>query len=289
MAATILDGRAFAAELREALKARAIAARERGIVPRLTVAVVGTDESSAAYVRSLVRAGTNAGIDVTVDELPEQINATLLCERLTAYGLDDSIHGVMLQQPLPRHLSMSTASLFIPVAKDVDAANPVNQAMVGIRGERRFFVPATPRAVMLILERSKSWPLRGKDAVVVGRSTVVGRPAALLLLGADATVTIAHSRTNDLAQTVRRAEVVVAAAGKPGLIDGSMLRPGCTVIDVGTSVVDGKLTGDVDFESAVAVASEITPVPGGVGPMTTVALLSAVLDAVDAQQSNRRA
>lgn len=280
MTAALIDGRAAAAELRADLFARGTLLRERGIVPRLVVAIVGEDSASMAYVRSLVNTGKQTAIDVTVDALPSDASEAAVRAALERLGADPAIHGIILQQPLPAGLSIRTIAESMPAAKDVDCANPVNQGRLAF-GSGTEFVPATPAAAMLLLERSPAWPLRGKDCVVVGRSSVVGIPVALLALRCDATVTIAHSKTAGLAAHLSRADVVIAAAGVPGMIKGEMLRPGCTVIDVGTTVVDGKLAGDVDFASASEVAAAITPVPGGVGPVTNVALMRNVLAACE--------
>ncbi len=276
MSAALIDGRAAAAELRADLFARGSRLRERGIVPRLVVGIVGEDAASMAYVRSLVNTGKQTAIDVSVDALPEGATEAAVRDQLARLARDPAVHGVMLQQPLPPPLSIRTIAESVPADKDVDCTNPVNQGRLAF-GSGGEFVPATPAAVMLLLERSPAWPLRGKQCVVVGRSSVVGIPVALLALRCDATVTIAHSKTVDLAAQLRRADVVIAATGVPGIVTGAMLRPGATVIDVGTTVVDGKLTGDVDFASACEVAGAITPVPGGVGPVTNVTLMRNVL------------
>jgi methylenetetrahydrofolate dehydrogenase (NADP+) / methenyltetrahydrofolate cyclohydrolase len=278
--ATLIDGRAIAAELRAELSARGSHLRERGIVPRLVVGIVGEDAPSMAYVRSLVNAGKQTAIDVAVAALPGDATEAAVRAQLESLALDRSVHAVMLQQPLPAHLSIRAVAERIPPGKDVDCANPVNQGRLAF-GSGAVFVPATPAAVMILLERSPAWPLRGKQCVIVGRSSVVGLPVALLIMRCDATITVTHSKTIDLRSHLGRADVVVAATGVPGMITGPMLRPGATVIDVGTSVVDGKMTGDVDFESAAEVAGAITPVPGGVGPVTNVALMRNVLAACE--------
>jgi methylenetetrahydrofolate dehydrogenase (NADP+)/methenyltetrahydrofolate cyclohydrolase len=276
--ARILDGRAVAAELRAELLARSTALRDEGIHPRLVITLVGEDESSLAYVRNLVKTGERVGIAVHVDELPEASTASTIRKRLERLRDDKSVHGVMLQQPLPPHLSIRTIADAIPRHKDVDGTHPTNQGHLAF-GSGAEFVPATPAAVMLLLERSPHWPLSGKQAVMIGRSIVVGAPVAMLMLTQDATVTVLHKESRSLQPHVRMAEVVVVATGVPGLISGADIAPGATVIDVGTTVVDGELKGDVDFESAVQVAGAITPVPGGVGPVTNVALLRNVIKA----------
>lgn len=276
--ARILDGRAVAAELRAELLARSSALREAGTHPRLVIVLVGENESSLAYVRNLVKTGERVGIAVHVEELPESSTASTVRERLERMRDDDSIHGVMLQQPLPPHLSIRTIADAIPMHKDVDGTHPTNQGHLAF-GSGAEFVPATPAAVMLLLERSPHWPLTGRQAVMIGRSVVVGAPVAMLMLSHDATVTVLHKESTSLQPYVRMAEVVVVATGVPGLIGGADVAPGATVIDVGTTVVDGVLKGDVDFDSAVKVAGAITPVPGGVGPVTNVALLRNVIKA----------
>jgi methylenetetrahydrofolate dehydrogenase (NADP+)/methenyltetrahydrofolate cyclohydrolase len=282
MAARILDGRALAKELRDEVGARATALRGHGIVPRLVVAIVGDDEASHAYVRSLERAGTRVGVDVSVDALPEEESETALCERLHALGQDRSVHGVILQQPLPGHLAIRRVAEAMPPHKDVDGANPMNLGRLAFATGSEF-VPATPLACILLLERSSRWPLRGVRACVVGRSNVVGLPVALLLTARDATVTVVHRGTRGLAEHTRDADVVVAAAGRPGLIGAEHITPGATVIDVGTNFVDGKIVGDVDYDEVAPIASEITPVPGGVGPVTNVALMRNVVLAAERQ------
>jgi len=276
--ARILDGRAVADELRDELLSRSKELRGRGIHPRLVIVLVGENESSVAYVRNLAKIGERAGIAVHVDELPEKSSAAVVRERLERFGNDPKVHGVMLQQPLPAHLSIRTIADSIPIHKDVDGAHPINQGHLAF-GRGAEFVPATPAAVMLLLERSPHWPLKGHQAVVIGRSVVVGVPAAMLMLSHDATVTILHSKSGGLQPYVRMADVVVAATGVPGLIRGADIKPGATVIDVGTTYVGGELKGDVDFDSAVQVAGAITPVPGGVGPVTNLALLRNVVKA----------
>ncbi|MDB5071813.1 MAG: Methylenetetrahydrofolate dehydrogenase [Candidatus Eremiobacteraeota bacterium] len=282
MAARILDGRALAAELRDEIAARSERLRARGIAPSLVVAIAGEDAASHAYVRSIEKAGAKAGVDVRVDALAADAAEGDVRARLRALGDDPLVHGIILQQPLPRHLEIRRIAEALPAHKDVDGANPVNLGRLAFASGTEL-VPATPLACMLLLERSARWPLRGARACIVGRSNVVGLPVALLLMKADATVTIAHSRTADLARCTRDAEILVAAAGKPGMIGADMVAPGATVIDVGTNFVDGKLTGDVAYDEVAEIAGEITPVPGGVGPVTNIALLRNVVLAAERQ------
>jgi len=276
----ILDGRALAAELRAELLARTSALRDAGIHPKLVIVFVGENESSGAYVRNLVKTGERVGIEIAVDRLAEAATSLDVRERLERLRDDASVHGVMLQQPLPPHLSIREIADAIPVHKDVDGAHPTNQGHLAF-GSGTEFVPATPAAVMLLLERSHHWPLRGRRAVMIGRSIVVGAPVAMLMLAADATVTILHKESASLQPYLKAAEVVVVATGVPNLIGGGDIMPGATIIDVGTTVVDGVLRGDVDYDSAIEVAGAITPVPGGVGPVTNVALLRNVVKSAE--------
>ena len=276
--ARILDGRAVAAELRAELLARSTELRDSGMHPRLAIVLVGENESSVAYIRNLVKTGERVGIAVHVDELPEASTASAVRSRLERLRDDRTVHGVMLQQPLPPHLSIRTIADAIPMHKDVDGTHPTNQGHLAF-GSGAEFVPATPAAVMLLLERSPHWPLTGRKTVMIGRSVVVGAPVAMLMLTHDATVTVLHKESRSLQPYVRDAEVVVVATGVPGLIGGADIAPGATVIDVGTTVIDGVLKGDVDYDSALEIAGAITPVPGGVGPVTNVALLRNVIKA----------
>ena len=281
--ARILDGRAVASELRAQLLERSSALRESGVHPRLVITLVGEDESSVAYVRNLVKTGERAGIAVDVSELPAAATASTVRSHLEVLARDAGVHGVLLQQPLPRHLSIREIADAIPAHKDVDGTHPTNQGHLAF-GSGTTYVPATPAAVMLLLERSPHWPLRGRRAVMIGRSVVVGAPVAMLMLAQHATVTILHRESGGLQPYLQLADVVVVAAGVPGLVRGEDLKTGATVIDVGTTLVDGVLKGDVDFDSAVQVAGAITPVPGGVGPVTNVALLRNVVKAAERAQ-----
>jgi methylenetetrahydrofolate dehydrogenase (NADP+) / methenyltetrahydrofolate cyclohydrolase len=280
MPARLLDGRALAAELRDGLAARTAVLLDRGIVPRLRVLMVGEDDASLAYVAGMQRLADRIGTVVDVEVLSLAIDDAGVRAVLERYATDPQIHGVILQQPLPPTLSIRAICDAMPALKDVDGANPYNQGRLAFATGARF-VPATPAAVMMLLERSEKWPLRGREVTIVGRSNVVGLPVSLLIMAQDATVTVTHKETRRLREHVRQAEVLVVAAGAPHFIDGSWLREGATVIDVGTTLVDGKLLGDVDFESALAVAGEITPVPGGVGPVTNVALMANLISAAE--------
>jgi methylenetetrahydrofolate dehydrogenase (NADP+)/methenyltetrahydrofolate cyclohydrolase len=286
MSARILDGRALAAELREEVAARADRLRARGIAPRLVVTIVGEDPASHAYVRSLEKVGSKAGVEVAVDALPADASEEALRTHLHGLADDRCVHGVILQQPLPAHLGIRRIAEAIPPHKDVDGANPVNLGRLAFASGTEF-VPATPQACMLLLERSKFWPLTGVRTCVVGRSNVVGLPVSLLLMSCNATVTVTHKETVDLPRHTRDADVLVVATGVPGLIRAEMVAPGATVIDVGTTFVDGKLVGDVAFDEVAAIAGEITPVPGGVGPVTNVALMRNVVLAAERLEGAR--
>jgi methylenetetrahydrofolate dehydrogenase (NADP+)/methenyltetrahydrofolate cyclohydrolase len=285
MPATILDGRALAAELRRDVASRGEALRARGIAPRLIVAIVGEDAASLAYVHSLVKVGAQVGIDVAVESIDIVASEDALRRRLAAVGADPFVHGIILQQPLPRHLDIRRIADAIPADKDVDGANPVNQGRLAF-GSGTEFVPATPAAVMLLLERSSRWPLAGVRACMVGRSNVVGLPVSLLMMRENATLTVTHEKTVDLPRHTREAEVLVVATGVPGLIRADMVMPGATVVDVGTTFVDGVLRGDVAYDEVAALAREITPVPGGVGPVTNVALMRNVILAAERLNPN---
>jgi methylenetetrahydrofolate dehydrogenase (NADP+)/methenyltetrahydrofolate cyclohydrolase len=280
MPATILDGRSLAAELRLDIAARSRALRALGIVPRVVVAIAGEDAASLAYVRGLAREGAKVGIDVTVDAVDATAATRDVRALLERLGTDPSVHGIILQQPLPRHLDIRRIADAMPPHKDVDGANPVNQGRLAF-GSGTEFVPATPAAVMLLLERSSRWPLSGVRVCMVGRSNVVGLPVSLLMMRENATLTVTHEKTVDLPHHTRDAEVLVVATGVPGLIRADMVLPGATVIDVGTTFVDGKLVGDVAYAEVANVAREITPVPGGVGPVTNVALMRNVVLAAE--------
>jgi len=286
--ALILDGRTLAADLRTELVARTSALRERGIHPKLVIVFVGENESSLAYVRNLARTGERVGVEVAVARLPETATLEEIRFHLEELHGDPNTHGVMLQQPLPPHLPIREIADAMPAHKDVDGTHPMNQGHLAF-GSGTEYLPATPAAVMLLLERSPHWPLRGRRATMIGRSIVVGAPVAMLMLAQDATVTILHKESRGLQPYVKMSDIVVVAAGSPGLIRGEDLLPGATVIDVGTTLVDGILQGDVEFESAVAVAGAITPVPGGVGPVTNIALLRNVVKAAERSQVGRYA
>ncbi len=287
MSAKILDGAALAKSIRADVAQRAAKLAAAGRAPGLAVILVGDDPGSAIYVRNKVKDCEEAGIRSTLDRLPAETPQQALLARIRALNEDDSIDGILVQLPLPRQIDPFTVIETISPAKDVDGFHVASAGalMTGQPG----FRPCTPYGVMRLLAQSGA-QLKGAEAVVIGRSNIVGKPQALLLLQADATVTICHSRTRDLAAHTRRADVVVAAVGRARMITGDMIKPGAIVIDVGMNRDEnGRLCGDVDFDSASRVASWITPVPGGVGPMTRAMLLVNTIEAAERKQESNDA
>ena len=277
MTAAILDGKACAAALLAEVAVRVQAARARGVVPCLAVVLVGDDPASHVYVRSKEKRAAEVGIATRDHRLPATTTTADLLALVAALNADPSVHGILVQLPLPAAVDSDAVLLAIDPAKDVDGFHPDNLGRL-VLGRPRF-VACTPQGCMRLLAMG-GVDLAGRRALVVGRSTIVGKPMAQLLVHAHATVTVAHSRTRDIPAEVAAADIVIAAIGRPELIRGAWLKPGAVVIDVGMNrLPDGKLVGDVDYITAVERASMITPVPGGVGPMTIACLLSNVADA----------
>ncbi len=271
MAARIIDGRAIAADVRHALGPRVTALAARGVRPGLAVILVGDDPASRVYVRNKERACEQVGIASRHIALPAQLDEAALLGTIDQLNADPAVHAILVQLPLPRHLDPDKVVEAIAPHKDADGFHPMNTGALLIG--RPGFVPCTPAGIMVMLERS-GIELRGKRAIVVGRSNIVGKPMALLLLQRDATVTICHSKTRDLPALTREADVLVAALGRARAIGAAMVKPGACVIDVGINRLDdGSLAGDVDTAAVKDVAGWITPVPGGVGPMTVAMLL----------------
>ncbi len=283
MTAKLIDGNALSKTIRAEVAARAAALRDRGTVPGLAVILVGDDPASAVYVRNKVKACAEHGLHSVLEKYPAALAEAELLARIAALNADPAIHGILVQMPLPRHVDPAKVIAAIDTAKDVDGFSVLSagELMSGLPGLR----PCTPWGCMKLIE-STGTPVRGRHAVVIGRSSTVGRPMALLLLQADATVTVCHSRTPDLGAHTRRADIVVAAVGRRNTLRADMVKPGAVVIDVGMNRDEaGKLCGDVDFEAVRQVAGWITPVPGGVGPMTITMLLVNTLEAAERAQA----
>jgi methylenetetrahydrofolate dehydrogenase (NADP+)/methenyltetrahydrofolate cyclohydrolase len=277
----LLLGAPIAAEIRASVARDVEAFRaRRGYAPTLAVLIVGRDAPSAVYLNQILKSCAKVGIDGRLVEVPGRASAAAVRHEIERLNDDTRVAGIIVQMPLPRRIPLSTVIDTLDPAKDIDGLHPRNVGLMTLGYEG--FLPTTAHAAVELLKRS-GIDLVGKRAVVVGRSNVVGRPAALLLLREHATVTVCHSRTRDLARHLRDAEIVVVAAGSPGLVTGDMLTPGVVVVDVGINVVGDRIVGDVDFESASRVASAITPVPGGVGPVTNALLLTHLVRAAQDQ------
>lgn len=291
MPAELIDGTAIARSIREEAARDAAQLTEQGVRPGLAVVLVGEDAASVVYVRSKEKACVEAGMHSVKIQLPATTSQDELLSVVKVLNNDPLVHGILVQMPLPKHLDPDAVIRSIDPRKDVDGFHPVNVGKLLI-GERDGFVSCTPAGIQQMLVRSNV-ETKGAECVIVGRSNIVGKPMAALLVqdspGGNATVTVCHSRTRDVAAHTRRADILIAAAGRAGLITGDMLKPGAVVIDVGMNRIADesvarryRLVGDVDFESASKVASKITPVPGGVGPMTIAMLLANTVKAARA-------
>ena len=276
--ARIIDGKLIAAQLRKDCLSRSEKLLADGIRPKLDVIIVGNDPASHQYVNSRAADCAAVGLASTVHSLNEDTKQSELIELSETLNADDNVHGILLQMPLPKHMNPDEVISHISMQKDVDGFHPMNVGAL-VSGKPAF-APCTPSSIMQLI-RSTGIDISGKNAVVVGRSNVVGRPAAMLLLKESATVTICHSRTIDLKEHTLNADILVAAVGVPNLITGDMIKPGAIVIDAGINRVDGKTVGDVEFETAKDVAGFISPVPGGVGPVTRTILLMNTLEACE--------
>src|SRR5689334_20153253 len=279
--ARLLQGGPIAAEIRQAV-AEDVAAytARRGRAPVLAVVICGRDAPSMVYLHQILRSCEKVGIEGRLVEVDAAESEARVVDAIRALNADPAVNGIIVQMPLPPTVRLRPIVDAIDPAKDIDGIHPLNAGLLRLGYDG--FLPATAHAAVEILRRS-GIEIAGKDALVIGRSAVVGMPAAFLLVKEDATVTVAHSRTHDLPGKIGRADIVVVAAGRPGLVTGAMLKPGAVVVDVGINVVDGHIRGDVDFESARQVASAITPVPGGVGPLTNALLLSHLMRAAQRQ------
>lgn len=278
MSAQILDGKAMSAVLREEIAQRVAALKEKGVTPGLAVILVGDDPASQIYVKNKGIGCQQTGMHSETVRMPEETTQEMLEKEIERLNEDPSIHGILVQLPLPKHLDEAAALAAIRPEKDVDGFHIENAGRLlnGLPG----VVACTPKGALEMIRRT-GVDLNGREAVVVGRSNIVGKPMALLLLQENCTVTMCHSRTADLAAHTRRADVLIAAVGKPKFITADMIKPGAIVIDVGINRVDGKVVGDVDYEAAKEVAGWITPVPGGVGRMTITMLLLNTLEAAE--------
>lgn len=271
MSAQILDGKALAAEIRSELKTQVAALAEKGVSTALAVILVGDDSASQVYVRNKIKACADTGIRSLEFRMPAETTQQQLLAKIAELNADEGVDGILVQLPLPKQINADAVISAIDPAKDVDGFHVANAGAL-VTGKQGF-VPCTPFGVMRLIEKSGVNP-RGKSAVIVGRSNIVGKPMALLLLAADATVTVAHSRTPDLSAVTRNADILVAAVGRAKLIKADMVKPSAVVIDVGMNRDEnGKLCGDVDFAEVKEIAGSITPVPGGVGPMTIAMLM----------------
>ncbi len=272
MTARIIDGKTIAQEVRAEWKARADVLKARGVTPGLAVIIVGEDPASKVYVANKVKACAELGLHSEHVVMSADTSEEMLLSKIAALNADPKIHGILVQLPVPKHINSDKILNAISPDKDVDGFHPMNVGALATGNMR--FAPCTPYGAMKLLEKS-GVSIEGKHAVVIGRSNIVGKPMALMLLQANATVTICTSRTVDLAKYTRDADILVVATGKAKMITGDMIKPGAAVIDVGINRMDnGKLCGDVDFDSAKEVAGWITPVPGGVGPMTITMLVA---------------
>jgi methylenetetrahydrofolate dehydrogenase (NADP+)/methenyltetrahydrofolate cyclohydrolase len=282
MTGRVIDGVRLAATIREDVAARAAALAKKGIKPGLAVILVGQDPASQVYVRNKVAACEKAGLHSVLEQYPADMTQDALLSRIETLNVDPHIHGILVQLPLPKHIDSHRVIETIAAQKDVDGFHISNAGL--LMTGTPLFRPCTPYGVMKMLE-SEQVVLRGAVAVIVGASNIVGKPMAMLLQAAGATVTICNSKTRDLAWHTRHADIVVVATGKPGMVTGDMIKPGAIVIDVGINrSADGKLCGDVDYASVKEVAGAITPVPGGVGPMTIAMLLVNTLEAAERAQ-----
>ena len=285
MTGRLIDGVSLAAKIREEVAKRSATLIAAGTKPGLAVVLVGSDPASQVYVKNKVAACQKAGLHSVLEQYPSSMTQAELLERVRVLNADPTIHGILVQLPLPKHIDAHLVIETIASQKDVDGFHVSNAGL--LMTGKPLFRPCTPYGVMKMLE-SEGVQLRGAVAVVIGASNIVGKPMMLLLQSAGATVTICNSKTRDLGWHTRHADIVVVATGKPRMIDGSMIKPGAVVIDVGINRgADGKLCGDVDFESVIQGASAVTPVPGGVGPMTIAMLLVNTLEAAERAQQNR--
>ncbi|HHI78968.1 MAG TPA: bifunctional methylenetetrahydrofolate dehydrogenase/methenyltetrahydrofolate cyclohydrolase FolD [Planctomycetes bacterium] len=292
MSAKIIDGKEIALSIHQEVRTEAEQLRTQGITPGLATVLVGDDPASRSYVKAKRKACEEDGIQSFHYPLPAETSQADLLTLIAELGADPKVHGILVQLPLPSHIQENAVIQAIPPHKDVDGFHPENLGRLGIKGEEALFAPCTPAGVLELLKRAEV-QVSGARAVVLGRSKIVGLPAALLLLRNDATVTVCHSRTKDLPAVTREADILIAAIGRANFVNGEMVKPGAAVIDVGVNRVEDasrkrgyRLVGDCDFEEVSQVAGCLTPVPGGVGPMTIAMLMKNTVRAARAQASN---
>ena len=284
MSARVIKGGPVAARIRAQVAAEVAACAGQGPPPRLQVLLAGDDPGSLWYARAKAKLGVRVGVHVEVERFPAAVSTAALCGAIRDWNHDASVHGILVELPLPADVDKRLVLAAIEPRKDVDGVTPVNRGLLFSGAEREALVPATPLACLELLAEVPAQP-EGKRAAVVGRGDTVGRPLAALLVTRHATVTICHTRTPDLAAVVRQADLVFAAAGRPGVVRGEMIRPGATVIDAGITEVEGGIVGDVEWDSVTAVAGAASPVPGGVGTVTTALIMRNVLRARTLQQA----
>lgn len=278
----IISGKKLSLEIREEVRLQVEKLKEKyGKVPHLAVVLVGEDPASQSYVRGKARACKQAGMESTVIIKEETTSEAELLEIVHQLNEDDSVHGILVQLPLPKHIDEDKVIDAIDISKDVDGFHPLNVAYMHLG--RECILPATPKGIITMIH-STGIEVKGKDAIIIGRSNIVGKPAAMLLMKEHATVTIAHSRTKNLKEKCLQADIIVAAVGRPNTVTADMVKPGAVVIDVGVNRVDDKLVGDCDFDQIKDIASYITPVPGGVGPMTITSLLQNTVECFERLQ-----
>lgn len=281
MAARTIDGKRIASEIRGEVRAEVAALREKGIAPKLAVILVGDDPASVIYARSKEKACSKSGIGYELFNFPGDAKEESVIERIKELSLDPACHGIMVELPLPKHIDKDRVMMAVDPAKDVDGINPVNRGQMFTRKNGLF--PVTPQSCIEIMKRD-GISLEGKNVCLIGRGDTVGKPLIFLLLNENATVTVCHTRTKDLAFHTRKADIIVAAAGKAGLLTKEMVSPGTIVVDAGINQVDGKTVGDVDFDGVSEIAEAVTPVPGGVGSLTTALLQRNLLRAIELQK-----
>jgi len=281
MAATLIDGKKVAAQIREEIKAEVAQLRENGIIPKLAVVLAGDDPASVVYARSKEKSCANVGIDFELFTLPGSAAEEEVLALIERLNRDDSVHGIMIELPLPKQMSKQRVLEAVSPLKDVDGVHPINRGYILSGGEGLF--PATPQSCIEIMLRS-GIEIKGKNAVIVGRGETVGKPLVFMMLNQNATVTVCHTKTADLGYHTRQADILIAAVGRAKMITADMIKPGAVVVDAGINQTENGICGDVDFENAKEVAGAISPVPGGVGSLTTVLIQKNVLKAIKLQQ-----